>query len=120
MLIRIACGVVLAAAVLVPEAARADCSQVIGQVMSRDTERLATRYHRISQRMQKQGRSPRLIAEKCRIARQLEPQLVQQVSTLRQSGCGKDPEVGPMVVDIVRGREDDLASMRKIAQTQCK
>ena len=36
------------------------------------------------------------------------------------AGCTKDPEVGNMVADIVRGHEDDLASLRKAAKADCR
>ena len=115
MLVRLAWGVILMAALLAPQAVRADCAQEISQLMSRDTEKLTTRYNRVLQRIEKQGPSPSLVAEECRIARALQPMLIEQVAALRQSGCSKDPQVGAMVADIVRGHEDDLAMLRKSA-----
>jgi len=117
MLVRLACCFVLAAIAFAPTTARADCSEAVSKLMSKDTEKLTTRYNRITQRMEKQGRSPGLVAEGCRIAKQLEPRLAEQITALKESGCAKDPQVGAMVTDIVRGHEDDLALMRK---TACK
>jgi hypothetical protein len=87
--------------------------------MSRDTEKLTTRYQRVAKRMERE-RSPRLVAESCRIARALEPKLADQIAALKQSNCAKDPEVGAMVADIVRGHEDDLASLRKSTRSDCR
>jgi hypothetical protein len=87
--------------------------------MSKDTEKLSTRYQRVTKRMEK-GRSAKLVAESCRIARALEPKLAGQIAALKQSGCAKDPEVGAMVSDIVRGHEDDLATLRKTTQGDCR
>ena len=122
MLVRFACCVVLAAAVWVPSpaAAQLNCTEAVSKLMSKDTEKLTTRYNRVTQRMEKQGRSPSLVAEGCRIARQLEPRLAEQIAALKESGCTKDPQVGAMVTDIVRGHEDDLATMRKNARSECK
>jgi hypothetical protein len=120
MLVRLACCLALAIAAMGPDTARADCSETVSKLMSKDTEKLTTRYNRINQRIEKQGRSPGLVAEGCRIVRQLEPRLSEQIAALKQSGCSKDPSVGPMVADIVRGHEDDLAMMRKTAESQCK
>ena len=117
MFVRMGCCVVLALVMSAPGGARADCAQEISRLMSKDTEKLTTRYNRITQRMEKQGRSPGLVAEGCRIAKQLEPRLAEQITALKESGCAKDPQVGAMVTDIVRGHEDDLALMRK---TACK
>ena len=115
MLVRLACGLALVASLLMPQAARADCAQEISKLMSRDTEKLTTRYNRVLKRIEKQGESPSLLAEECRITRALQPMLSEQVAALRQSGCSKDPQVGAMVADIVRGHEDDLAMLRKSA-----
>jgi hypothetical protein len=117
---RLACCAALALVALPPGPARADCAAEIGKLMSRDTEKLTTRYNRFSARMEKQGASPKLVAEGCRIARALEPKLVEQISALRQSGCSKDPNVGTMVADIVRGHEADLAAMRKTTASACR
>ena len=127
MLVRFAIGPALALAasvvvsiiVLAPGIARADCAATISKLMSKDTEKLATRYQRVTKRMEK-GRSASLVAESCRIARALEPQLSEQIAALKQSGCSKDPDVGAMVADIVRGHEDDLASIRKATRATCK
>jgi len=115
MLVRLACGIALAASLALPQSARADCAQEVSKLMSRDTEKLTTRYNRVLQRIEKQGESPNLVAEECRITRALQPMLSDQVAALRQSGCSKDPQVGAMVADIVRGHEDDLAMLRKSA-----
>ena len=120
MLVRLACCVALVAVAFMPGSARADCAQTISRLMSKDTEKLATRYNRVTRRMETQGRSPSLIAEGCRIVRQLEPRLAHQIAALKESGCTKDPNVGTMVTDIVRGHEDDLAVMRKSAKAECR
>jgi hypothetical protein len=111
----------LAIAVLAPDGARADCAREISQLMSRETEKLTTRFNRITKRIEKHGASKRLIAEECRIARQLRPRLEKQLAGLKQSGCTKDPEMGGMIADIVRGHEDDLALARKsTARSGCR
>ena len=119
MLVRLSCGLALVLVLLLPGSAYADCAGTVSRLMSRDTEKLATRYQRVAKRMEK-GRSPRLVAEGCRIARALEPKLATQIAALKESGCTKDPEVGNMVADIVRGHEDDLASLRKAAKADCR
>ena len=119
MLLRLACCLALVCVVVLPDSARADCAGTISKLMSKDTEKLTTRYQRITKRMEK-GRSAKLVAEGCRIARTLEPRLADQISALKQSGCAKDPEVGVMVADIVRGHEDDLANLRKATRTECR
>jgi len=115
MLVRLACGLTLVALLLSPQAVRADCAQEISKLMSRDTEKLTTRYNRVLKRIEKQGPSPSLVAEECRITRALQPMLSDQVAALRQSGCSTDPQVGAMVADIVRGHEDDLAMLKRSA-----
>lgn len=121
MLARLAFGAVLAASMLLPLPARADCAQEIGRLMSREAEKLTTRYARIVKRIEKQGEDARLVAEECRVARQLQPKLAEQIAALRQSGCSKDPQVSAMVADIVRGHEDDLAMLRKsVAKPACR
>ena len=120
MLARLACCLAFAAAAVVPGAASADCAGTISRLMSKDTEKLSTRYQRVAKRIELKGRSPSLIAEGCRIARALEPKLSEQIAALKQSGCSKDPEVGAMVADIVRGHEDDLASLRKTTRGECR
>ena len=121
MLVRLGCSVALAIAVLAPAGARADCATEISQLMSKDTEKLTTRYNRVTKQIQQKGASPRLLAEECRIARQLKPRMEDQLAALKQSGCIKDPQVGSMVADIVRGHEDDLAMAQKTtARTECR
>lgn len=119
MLVRLSCCLAFACAVLVSGSARADCAGTVSRLMSKDTEKLATRYQRVVKRMEK-GRSRNLVAEGCRIARALEPRLADQIAALKQSGCTKDPEVGTMIADIVRGHEDDLASLRKSTRAECR
>ena len=121
MLVRLWSGVVLLVAVCAPLPARANCSNEIGRLMSKDTEKLATRFQRVAKRIEQGGRSANLVAEECRIARQLGPKLEDQIAALKQSGCLKDPSVGAMVADIVRGHEDDLAMLRKAtARAECR
>jgi hypothetical protein len=121
MLVRMGCCVVLVAAMLVPGGVRADCAQEISRLMSKDTEKLTTRYNRITKLIQQKGPSPRLIAEECRIARQLQPKLEDQIAALRQSGCSKDPQMGNMIADIMRGHEDDLAAARRsTTRSECR
>jgi hypothetical protein len=121
MLVRLACGVVLAAAFLAPGAARADCAQEVSRLMSRDTEMLSTRYQKVSRQIEQKGANPGLVAEECRIVRQLGPRLADQIAALKQSGCSRDPSIGQMIADIVRGHEDDLAAMRKSAsRSECR
>ncbi len=115
MLVRLACVIALALAVLPSQVAYADCAQEISKLMSREAEKLTTRYNRVLKRIEKQGTSARLVAEECRIAKTLRPLLTEQIAALKQSGCSKDPQVGAMVADIVRGHEDDLAMLRKTA-----
>ena len=120
MLVRLGC-VALAIAALAPQVARADCAQEISRLMSKDTEKLTTRFNRIAKQIQQRGASPRLIKEECRIARQLKPKLESQLAALKQSGCIKDPQMGGMVADIVRGHEDDLALARKSSdRSECQ
>jgi hypothetical protein len=119
MLLRLACCAVFAFAVVASGSAHANCAGTISKLMSKDTEKLSTRYQRVTKRMEK-GRSGNLVAESCRIARALEPKLADQIAALKQSGCAKDPEVGAMVADIVRGHEDDLASLRKTTRVDCR
>jgi hypothetical protein len=119
MLVRVACCVVLIAGVLVPGDARADCAQEISRLMSKDTEKLTTRFQRISKQIQQRGASPKLVAEGCKIARQLQPRLEGQIAALKESGCSKDPQVGSMIADIMRGHADDLEAARR-STTQCR
>mgnify|MGYP003340430200 CR=1 FL=1 len=113
MVVRLACFILLGGVLLAPDGARADCAAEISRLMSKDTEKLNTRYQRIAKRMEKQGKSPSLVAEGCRIARALAPQLEDQIAALKQSSCAKDPNARAMITDIVRGYEDDLATMRQ-------
>ena len=78
--------------------------------MSKDTEKLTTRYQRITKQIAgARARTPSCSQEECRIARQLRPRLEDQLAALKQSGCVKDPQMRNMIADIVRGHEDDLA-----------
>ena len=122
MLVRLGCCVVLGAAILAPCIAYAGCSDELSKLMSRDTEKLTTRFQRISKQIeQSKGSSARLILEQCRIARQLKPRLEDQLAALKQSGCLKDPQMGNMIADIVRGHEDDLAAAsRSTARSECR
>jgi ribosome-binding ATPase YchF (GTP1/OBG family) len=124
MLVRLGCCLVIAVAMLVtvfaPHSARADCSEEISKLMSKDTEKLTTRFQRIVKQAEK-GSSTKLIQEECKIARQLKPRLEDQLAALKQSGCLKDPQMGNMVADIVRGHEDDLAAAnRSSARSECR
>jgi hypothetical protein len=118
MFVRMACCVVLGALILASEHARADCAQEISRLMSKDTEKLTTRFNRIVKQVQQKA-SPKLIAEECKIARQLQPRLEGQIAALKQSDCIKDPEMGSMIADIMRGHEDDLAAARR-SVTRCR
>ena len=40
-------------------------------------------------------------------------QIEDQIAALKQSSCAKDPNARAMITDIVRGYEDDLATMRQ-------
>ena len=121
MLVRFACCVALAA-VLWPHGARAqDCADQISKLMSKDTEKLTTRYQRINRQIQEKGASSKLLQEACKIARQLGPRLEGQLAAMKQSGCMKDPQMGTMIADIVRGHEDDLAMARKsTSRSECR
>ena len=121
MLVRLACGLALGMAMVSPGPARAGCAEEISRLMSKDTEKLTSRYNQITRRIERDGASPNLQAEECRIARQLEPQLASQIAALKQSNCRGDPSVASMVADIVRGHEDELSALRKVtAQAECK
>jgi hypothetical protein len=121
MPVRLSCCALVAVTLMTPHGARADCAQEIAQLMSKDTEKLITRYNRIARQIQQKGESPRLIAEECRIARMLRPRLEDQVAALKQSACARDPQVRGMIADIVRGHEDDLAMARKsAARSDCQ
>ena len=115
---RFGCGLAVALFVFLSNAAWAGCD--ISKLMSKDTEKLTTRYNKVAKQAQ-QHASPKLIQEECRIARQLKPRLEGQLAALKQSGCIKDPQVGNMVADIVRGHEDDLAAANKTAtRSECR
>jgi hypothetical protein len=122
MLVRLACCVALAAALLMPHGARAqNCADEISKLMSKDTEKLTTRYQRITKQIQERGASAKLLQEECRIARELGPRLEDQLAAMKQSGCVKDPQMGNMIADIVRGHEDDLALARKTtSRSECR
>ena len=120
MLVRLGCCVALAISVLVPHAARAGCAEEISKLMSKDTEKLTTRYNKIVKQTQGHA-SPKAIQEECRVARQLKPKLEDQLAALKGSGCIKDPQMGAMVADIVRGHEDDLAAANKTtSRSECR
>jgi hypothetical protein len=117
----LACVAALGLAVFAPRVAHADCLQDVSRLISRDTERLLSRYHRIARRIEREGPNPKLRAEVCRLARLLEPQLAGQIEALRQSRCRRDPAAATMVSDIVRGHESDLAVMREVkARPECR
>lgn len=121
MLVKLACCVILAATMLMGREAHADCADEISKVMSKDTEKLTTRYNRITRQIAERGSSPKLVAEECRIARQLTPRLQGQLAALKESGCTKDPQMGNMIADIVRGHEDDLAmALKTTARSECQ
>jgi hypothetical protein len=122
MLVRLGCCFVLMLWALLPHTARAqDCAEEISRLMSKDTEKLTTRYQRVTRQIQERGASPKLVQEECRIARQLKPRLEDQLAAMKQSGCIKDPRMGNMIADIVRGHEDDLAMARKTAsRSECR
>ena len=122
MLVRFACCATLAGALLMPQGARAEgCAAQISKLMSKDTEKLTTRYNRITRQIQERGSSPRLVAEECRIARALTPRLQGQLTAIKESGCIKDPQMGNMIADIVRGHEDDLAmALKTTARSECR
>ena len=122
MLVRLGCCLVVGAAILAPYGVRADCASEVSKLMSKDTEKLTTRFQRITKQVeQSKGSSGKLIQEECRIARQLKPRLEDQLAALKQSGCLKDPQMGNMIADIVRGHEDDLAMARKTtARSECR
>jgi hypothetical protein len=122
MLVRLGCCFVLMLWASLPQAARAqDCAEEISRLMSKDTEKLTTRYQRVTKQIQERGANPKLVQEECRIARQLKPRLEDQLAAMKQSGCVKDPRMGNMIADIVRGHEDDLAMARKTAsRSECR
>ena len=122
MLVRFACCIALAAALLMPHGARAqNCAEEISRLMSKDTEKLTTRYQRITKQIQVKGANAKLVKEECRIARELGPRLEDQLAAMKQSGCVKDPQMGNMIADIVRGHEGDLALARKTtARSECR
>jgi ribosome-binding ATPase YchF (GTP1/OBG family) len=122
MLVRLGCCLLLAAAILEPDGVRADCAEEISKVMSKDTEKLTTRYQRVAKQIaESKGSNAKLLQEECRIARQLKPRLEDQLAALKQSSCVKDPQMRNMVADIVQGHEDDLvAASRTMARSDCR
>jgi hypothetical protein len=122
MLVRLACAVALAGWILLPHGASAqNCADEISKLMSKDTEKLTTRYQRVTRQIQEKGSSQKLVQEECRIARELRPRLEDQLAAMKQSGCVKDPQMGNMIADIVRGHEGDLAMARATtARSECR
>ncbi len=121
MLVRLACALALGFAVFAYGPARANCAAEISRLMSKDTEQMLSRYNQVTRRIEREGPTPNLRAEECRIAKQLEPQLAGQIAALKQSNCRRDPSVATMLADIVRGHEEDLAVVRKLtAQAECR
>ena len=121
MLVRLLCCVAFSIMVLAPHSARADCTTDISKLMSKDTEKLTTRFNRVARQAQQRGAGAKVLKEECRIARQLKPRLEDQLAALKPSGCAKDPRVGAMIADIVRGHEDDLAAATKTAaRSECR
>ena len=122
MLVRLGCCLAVALAVSAPLKARAqNCADEISRLMSKDTEKLTTRYQRVTRQIQEKGSSAKLVQEECRIARELGPRLEDQLAAMKQSGCVKDPQMGNMIADIVRGHEDDLALARKTtSRSECR
>ena len=63
MLVWFACCVALAAALLMPHGARAqNCAEEISKLMSKDTEKLTTRYQRITKQIQEKGANAKLLS----------------------------------------------------------
>ena len=121
MLVPLACCVALTMCVLMPHTARAGCAEDVSKLMTKDTEKLTTRFNRIAKQAQQRGASARVVKEECRIARELKPRLEDQLAALKQLGCSADPAVGNMITDIVRGHEDDLAAATKTAsRSECR
>ena len=121
MALRLACALALALFALTSNIAQASCADEISKLMSKDTERMLSQYSRVTRRIEREGSNASLRAEECRIAKQLEPQLANQVAALKQSRCRRDPSVSHMLADIVRGHEDDLAVLRKVTgQPDCR
>jgi hypothetical protein len=121
MLVRFTCALALGFAILASGDARAGCADEISRLMSKDTERMLSHYNQVTRRIEREGPTPNLRAEECRIAKQLEPQLAGQIAALKQSNCRRDPSVATMLADIVRGHEEDLAVLRKVTeQAECR
>lgn len=122
MLVRLGLSLLIGAAILAPGVAHASCSDELSKLMSKDTEKLTTRFQRISKQIeQSKGGGGKLVLEQCKIARQLKPRLEDQLAALKQSGCLNDPQMGSMIADIVRGHEDDLAAAsRSTARSECR
>ena len=90
MLVRLACCVALAGCLITPHGARAaDCAEEISKLMSKDTEKLTTRYQRVTKQIQEKGANPKLVQEECRIARQLKPRLEDQLAAMKEAGCNR-------------------------------
>jgi|DewCreStandDraft_4_1066084.scaffolds.fasta_scaffold32105_3 hypothetical protein len=120
-LFALVCVAAFGLAGLAPRSAHADCLQDISRLMSRDVERLLSKYHRITRRLQREGPNARLRAEECRLARLLEPQLAGQIEALKQSRCRRDPAAAAMVSDIMRGHEADLDLIRQVrTRPECR
>jgi hypothetical protein len=120
MLVRILC-VLAFCVVFFPANARAGCAEDVSRLISKDTERLLSQYNRVTRRIEREGATANLRAEECRIARQLEPQLANQVAAMKKSRCRRDPSVANMLADIVQGHEEDLAVLRKVTtQPDCR
>src|SRR3954465_15901109 len=98
MLVRLACGVALAGLVLMPHGAHAqNCAEEISKLMSKDTEKLTTRFQRVTKQIQEKGSSPNVIQEECRIARELGPRLDDQLAAMKQSDFVKFPQIGSLI-----------------------
>ncbi len=92
MLVRLGCCLLLAAAILAPDGVRADCAEEISKLMSKDTEKLTTRYQRVTKQIaESKGSNAKLLQEECRIARQLKPRLEDQLAALKQSELPQGP-----------------------------
>ena len=120
MLVRLASVAVVAVLALTPRVALADCAEQISKLMSKDTEKLTTRYNKVAKLAREKGGNAKAVQEECRLARQLLPALEGQLTALKQSGCAKDPQMGNMIADIVRGHETDLAmAVKTINRPDC-
>jgi hypothetical protein len=121
MLVRLAVVLMLGIAVFAPGLARARCADEVSRLMSKDTERLLTHYNRVSRRIEKEGATPSLRAEECRVAKQLESEYDSQLAALKQLRCRREENEVTMIADFVRTREDDLAMLRRVTtQPDCR